>query len=101
MQHWDNLHIAKRANAIMKGNQVMASDYEAAGVTVGHNLYIMRSITEDLMKGFYCDPNEHRHISASKDDLATITGALATMLDEIAAADTSRPVPRYTTPVFP
>ena len=101
MQHWDNLWTTKRANAILKGEPTMASDYDAAGVTIGHNMYILRAITEDLGRGFYCDPNERRHISASKEDLATVTAALAQMLDEIAAADTSRAVPRYTTPVFP
>lgn len=79
----------------------MTSDYERAGITIGHNLYILRAVTEDLVKGFYCDTNEHRHISASKTDLATVTAALAEMLDEIEAADTSRAVRSYAISVFP
>ncbi len=80
----------------------VASDYNAAGVRTGHNIYILRSVTEDLVKGFFCDAHERRHISASKSDIATAVAALAEMLDEIERADTSsRIIPSYTIPVFP
>ena len=79
----------------------MASDYNAAGITVSHNLYIMRSIVEDLIKGFFTDANERRHISQSKADIATAVAALAEMLDEIERADTSQAIPSYTVSVFP
>ena len=79
----------------------MASDYNTAGITVGHNLYIMRCVVEDLVKGFFSDANERRHISASKADIATAVAALAEMLDEIEHADTSQCIPSYTISVFP
>jgi hypothetical protein len=80
----------------------VASDYNTAGITIGHNVYILRSVVEDLIKGFYTDANERRHISNSKEDIATAAAALAQMLDEIARADTAgRAAKCYTISVFP
>jgi len=67
----------------------MASDYNTAGIKVEHNLYMLRSIVEDLIKGYFSDAHEHRHIAVSKDDLADCIDGLQTMITAIEKADTS------------
>ena len=79
----------------------MANDYDIAGITASHNIYILRSVVEDLVKGFYCCIHEHRHIATAYTDIATAIAALAEILDDIETADTSRPVRRHATPIFP
>jgi hypothetical protein len=69
----------------------MASDYDNAGRRVGHNLYILRSVAEDIVKGFSCDASERRHITEGRRDLADVFGALQTILTSIDNAATSRP----------
>jgi hypothetical protein len=79
----------------------MANDYDIAGITASHNIYILRSVVEDLVKGFYCCIHEHRHIATAYTDIATAIAALAEILDDIETADTSRPVRHHATPIFP
>jgi hypothetical protein len=101
---FSELPSVKRFNKLnrAKGTPV-ASDYNTAGIITGHNLYVLRSVTEDLIKGFFSDANQRRHISTSKADIATAVAALAEMLDEIERADTASrgTVPSYIISVFP
>jgi hypothetical protein len=72
----------------------MASDFNRAGITVSHNLYILRSIVDDLVQGWYRDPHEHRMIVASKADLEYADTYIRGLIAQINAADTSRDVAR-------
>lgn len=61
---------------------------EIAGINVGHSLYVLRCVAEDLTDGFKRDATERRVISASKDEIAAVVASLSKMLGEIEAADT-------------
>jgi hypothetical protein len=65
------------------------SDYQSAGVVVGHNLYTLRAVIEDMRRGFD-DKHERRFLSAEKEVLAQAIDVLVEMLDAIEAADTSQ-----------
>ena len=73
----------------------MASDYNTAGIHIGHNTYILLSVVADLSKGFHTDANERRFISASRADLEAAVGCLQGMIATINAADTSQSGPCY------
>jgi hypothetical protein len=70
----------------------MASDYNAAGVTVSHNLYVLRSVIEDLIQGYYSSASEHFFIAASKADLELCCKGLIGLLGSINQAETSRTI---------
>jgi hypothetical protein len=66
----------------------VSSDHNTAGIRVSHNLYILRSVVEDLIKGYHSDAAEHRHIAVAKTDLAEVIAGLQTMLAAMEKADT-------------
>ena len=72
----------------------MASDGDIAEVRaevrVSHNLYILREVIEDLIKGYDTDPNTHREIAASRDGIADAITGLQLMLAAMEKADTYR-----------
>jgi heat shock protein HspQ len=71
---------------------IMASDYNSAGLQVGHNIHTLRSVILDLVSGFRNNPHERRHISADKQELRNARDDLSLILEEIERADTSQVV---------
>ena len=72
----------------------MASDFNSAGINVGHNMFVLRLVILDLAAGFMRDPHERRFISGSKDEIAHAIADLSQMLEQIERADTSQQVSR-------
>jgi hypothetical protein len=71
---------------------MMASDFAAAGVVVGHNVYVLRSVVEDLIKGYYSNAHEHRYVEASKVEIEQASDCLRLLVASLNGADTSRTV---------